>query len=322
MMRLRRRGRFRRLRTLLAVVVLLAVAVTAFSIWLVYGAAHPTHNPFLAKPEQFASLSARGVKVAEEKWENSDKTEAHGWLLRGEPGRPAVVILHRYGADRSWLLNLGVKLNEATNFTVLWPDLRGHGEAATVKWTSFGGCETNDTLDAIKYLRTLKTPQGDSLVGERIGVYGVELGAYVALMTAANDASVRALVLDSVPASSEDALYNVVKARSAFDLGALRPLSRLGAKLYLMSCYKNFASCQAAKTAGNLPVMLLTGNDSPIYRDSTIALADCFTDKSKVDLQKDLPLTGLNLPASTGEQSEGYDRRVIDFFAKALNAAQ
>ena len=42
--------------------------------------------------------------------------------------------------------------------------------------------------------------QGDPLVGQSIGLYGVELGAYVALMTAANDASVRAVVLDSVPA--------------------------------------------------------------------------------------------------------------------------
>src|SRR5882757_2789128 len=117
-MRLRRRGRFRRLRTLLAVIGLLAVGVTAFAFWLVYGAAHPPHNPYLAKPEEFASLSARGVKVAEESWTNPDQTQAHGWLLRGEPGKPAVIILHRYGADRSWLLNLGVKLNEATNFTI------------------------------------------------------------------------------------------------------------------------------------------------------------------------------------------------------------
>ncbi len=38
------------------------------------------------------------------------------------------MLLHRYGGDRSWLFNLGVKINETTNFTILWPDLRGHGE--------------------------------------------------------------------------------------------------------------------------------------------------------------------------------------------------
>jgi pimeloyl-ACP methyl ester carboxylesterase len=319
-MRLRRRGRFRRLRTLLAVIVLLAVGVTAFAFWLVYGAAHPPHNPYLAKPEEFASLSVRGVKVAEESWTNPDQTQAHGWLLRGEPGKPAVIILHRYGADRSWLLNLGVKLNEATNFTIFWPDLRGHGETASVKWTSFGGCETEDMVEAIRYVRSLKGTQGEALVGDSIGVYGVELGAYVGLMTAANDASVRALALDSVPASSEDELYNVVRSRSAFDFGVLRPLSRLGARIYLMKCYRNIQSCQAAKAAGSLPVLLLTGSDAPTFRSSTVALADCFADKSKVQLQSDLPLTGMNLPASTGEQSEAYDRRIIDFFGKALNS--
>jgi pimeloyl-ACP methyl ester carboxylesterase len=53
--------------------------------------------------------------------------------LRGAENAPAVVLLHRYGADRSHVLNLGVKLNEATNFTVLMPDARGHGEKPAVK---------------------------------------------------------------------------------------------------------------------------------------------------------------------------------------------
>ncbi len=318
----RRRGRFRRLRTVLAVLVLLIVAIGGFAFWLVYGAARPPRNPFLAKPEQFAGLDPRGVQVAEETWTNPDNTAGHGWLLRGKPGAPAIIVLHKYGADRSWLLNLGVKLgsDETSNFTVFWPDLRGHGEAASVKWTSFGGCETDDIVGVITYLRTLKTPQGDPLVGQSIGIYGVELGAYVALMTAATDASVRAVVLDSIPSSSADELYTIVKGRSAFDWGLLKPLTRVGAKLYLPRCFRNIQSCQAAKAANNLNVLLLAGNDAPTFRASTIALADCFADKSRVQLQPDLPLTGSNLPASNDKQSGEYDQRVIEFFKRSLGS--
>jgi pimeloyl-ACP methyl ester carboxylesterase len=304
----------------LAVIVILTAAVIGLAVWLVNGVAHPPHNPYLAKPEEFTSLSARGVKVAEEKWTNRDGTEAQGWLLRGEPGRPAIIMLHKYGSDRSMMLNLGVKLNEATNFTVLWPDLRGHGESARVKWTSFGGCETDDISEAIKFLRGLKDAKGVLLVGDSIGIFGVELGAYIALTTAANEGSVRALALDAVPSSSDDALYSVLHNRSAFDFGLLRPLGKLGAKLYLRDCFRNVQSCEAARSIGSIRVLLMAGNDAPLFQDTTVALADCFTDKSKVELHRDLPLTGLNLSNATGEQSEAYDRRVIEFFGKALGA--
>ena len=71
---------------------------------------------------------------------------ARGWLLKGAEGAPAVVLLHRYGGDRSWLFNLGVKINETTNFTILWPDLRGHGENPLIRWTSLGVREGDDLI--------------------------------------------------------------------------------------------------------------------------------------------------------------------------------
>ena len=89
-------------------------------------------------PEKFAQLSNRGTKATDVTWQNGDGTQARGWLLLGGEGAPAVILLHRYGADRSWVLNLGVKLNEALNYTVLWPDLRGHGENPPVARTTFG----------------------------------------------------------------------------------------------------------------------------------------------------------------------------------------
>ena len=75
---------------------------------------------------------------------------------------PAVILLHKFGADRSYELNLGVKLNESTNYTVLMPDLRGHGEGPMVETSTFGQHEADDTLAAVEYLRNLKTQDGSS----------------------------------------------------------------------------------------------------------------------------------------------------------------
>ena len=320
-MPLRRRTGRRLFRTFLPILLLLVVAAGGAVGWIVYAVAHPPRRPYLVTPEKFSQLSDRGLKVTDETWPNRDQTQARGWLLRGAERAPAVILLHRYGADRSWLLNLGVKLNETTNFTVLWPDLRGHGLDPSIAWTSFGTREAEDVDAALDYLRSLKTAQGRPLAGDSIGIYGVELGAYSALEAAAREAGVRALVLDSVPASPDDLLRAAVRERLSMDNSLLQALTRWGARLYFLGHYKNVASCSAARSLNDRRLLLLTGEEAGYLRDSTIALAQCFPQQTSVELKSDLPLTGFNLPSATGEQGEAYDRRVIDFFDRNLRAA-
>jgi hypothetical protein len=63
--------------------------------------------------------------------------------------------LHRYGGDRSWLFNLGVKINEATNCTISLARPARHGETPLIKWTSLGAREGDDLVAALTYLRSL-----------------------------------------------------------------------------------------------------------------------------------------------------------------------
>lgn len=304
----------------LPILLLVLLGVGGAVGWIVHGVTHPLSRAYVVTPEQFSQLSDRGLKATNEMWTNRDGTTARGWLLRGGEGKPAVVLLHRYGADRSWLLNLGVKLNEATNYTVLWPDLRGHGANPLVPWTSLGPREAEDTLAALDYLRNLKTEQQRPLVGDALGLYGVEMGAFAALKAAHNQ-SVRALVLDSVPASTQDILRAAVKTRVGLDNGLVQLLTRGGMRLYFRDGYQPATSCASVPTSASLRVLLLAGSDAPQLRDSTIALARCFPNPNNVELKTDLPLTGFNLPFSTGVQGEAYDRLVIDFFDRTLSAA-
>ncbi len=316
----RRRTGKKVFKAFLPIALLLALVIVGAIAWIVYGITRPPRRAYLVTPEQFKMMSDRGLKATDETWTNRDGTKARGWLLRGTENAPAVVLLHRYGADRSWLLNLGVKLNETTNFTVLWPDLRGHGENPPVAATSFGGKESEDTLAALDYLRTLKTPQGHTLVGASTGLYGVGLGAYSALLASSHDASVRSLVLDSIPLDANDLVRNAVAKRVGVSNELIDLLADVGLRLYFMGGYKNQPACAAAAQTGERRVLLLSGADANRLRDSTQALAACFQDKSKVELQSDLPLSGYNLASATGEQGEAYDRRVIDFFDKALRS--
>src|SRR5678816_1225696 len=177
----RRRIGKRLIKSLLPIALVIVLAVVGALSFVVYCVSRPTKRPYVVTPESFSRISGRAIKVTDENWATLDGRQARGWLLKGVEGAPAVVLLHRYGGDRSWLFNLGVKINETTHFTILWPDLRGHGESPLIKSTSLGVREGDDLLAAIRYLRDLKSENKKKLVSESFGVYGVELGAYSAL---------------------------------------------------------------------------------------------------------------------------------------------
>jgi pimeloyl-ACP methyl ester carboxylesterase len=314
----RRRIGKKLLKSLLPIIVLLALAVVIVSAALVYGVVHPPRRAYLVTPDAFRQISGPVLKVTDEVWTNPDGTSARGWLLRGAEGAPAVVFLHRYGADRSWLFNLGVKLNETAGFTILWPDLRGHGMTPPVSSTTFGARESDDVIGALHFLRRQKTPNGSRLVGNKLGLYGVELGGYAALRAAPQDPEVTAIVLDSVSRGPDELLRAAVRQDYEIDNNLLQFLARMGTRIYLMGKYSSTTSCELAARLQTQKVLLLSGEDADYLRESTSALASCFPNPANLEVKTDLPLTGFHLASATGEQGEGYDRRVIDFFYRTL----
>jgi pimeloyl-ACP methyl ester carboxylesterase len=305
-------------KTFLPILLLIVLAVTVCLGLIIYGVTRPPRQQYLVTKQTFSQISGPASKVSDETWRNRDGTQARGWLLKGAQGSPAVILLHRYGTNRSWLFNLGVKLNETTNFTILWPDLRGHGIDPPVKWTSFGIQEGEDVIDAIDFLRALKGSGGKALVGEHIGLYGVELGALAALEAAEQRSEVKAIALDSVPKSTDELLQAAVKEDIGIDNSLVQYLVRTGMRVYLAGGYKDINACVIASQLRDRHVLLLSGPETGYLRESTATLARCFPAAEKVETKLDLPLTGFRLASATGEQGEAYDRPVIDFFDRSL----
>ncbi len=319
-MAIRRRFGKKLSKSLLPILIIVLVALLIALASIVYGITRPPRRSHLVTPQGFAQISgtAKALKVTEVNWRNRDGTSARGWLLRGTEGAPAVIFLHRYGGDRSLLFNLGMKVNEASNFTILWPDLRGHGLNPPVTWTSFGSLEADDVLAALDFLRSMKGENRSQLIGERMGIYGVELGAYAAMLAASKDTLVQVLVLDSVPRNSDELVNAAVAADVAVNTGAILFPARIATRLYFLRQYHNQSSCDLATALETRKVLLLAGADDGYLRDSTKSLARCFPNSANLETKTDLPLTGFTLPSATGEQGEGYDRPVIDFFVKNL----
>jgi len=308
-------------KSLLPILIILLVALLIALASIVYGITRPPRQAYLVTPQSFSTISgtAKSLKVTEETWRNRDNTAARGWLLRGAEGAPAVIFLHRYGGDRSWLFNMGMKLNEATNFTILWPDLRGHGLEPPVNWTSFGSSEGDDVLAALDFLRSLKGDTRAQLIGDHVGAYGVELGAHAAIRGATQDASIQVLVLDSVPRNADEMVSEAVRGDVGVNNRVLMLPVLAATRAYFFGKYDNQNSCEVAAKLGTRRILLLAGADDGNLRDSTVALAACLPNPANVQVKADLPLTGFVMPSATGEQGEGYDRPVIDFFVKNLH---
>lgn len=316
MARRRRLGK-KFVKSLLPILLLVVIATVVALSLIVYGVTRPPRSAYLVTPEAFSQISGPALKVSDETWSNPDNTTARGWLLKGAVGTPAVILAHRYGVDRSWLFNLGIKINEATGATILWPDLRGHGLNPPVAWSSFGATESNDIRGAIDYIRTLKSADGQSLVSNKIGLYGIEMGAYASLRAAVDDANVRVLVLDSLPENPDDVLQAAVRDELEIDNRPLGFLTRLATKAYFLGRFDNTAACDLAAALKDQKILLLSGQDAGYLRDCTLRVASCFRE-ANLEVKTDLPLTGFRLTSATGEQGEGYDRLVIDFFDRNL----
>jgi pimeloyl-ACP methyl ester carboxylesterase len=314
----RRRIGKRLIKSFLPIVLVIVLAVIASLSFIVYCVSRPAKRPYVVTPESFSRISGRALKVTDESWTTLDGKQARGWLLKGVEGAPAVVLLHRYGGDRSWLFNLGVKINETTHFTILWPDLRGHGENPLVKWTSLGARDGDDLVAAINYLRGLKSENQKKLVGESFGVYGVELGAYSALKATRTEPQIKVLVVDSVSKSPNELLSSAVSGCVGLDNGIVQSFSGLAMRMYMLGTFDNTDACDFARTIGDRRLLLLSGAEAGRLRDSTASLQSCFPNPGNVEMRTDLPLSGFSLPSATGEQGEAYDRVVIEFFARNL----
>jgi pimeloyl-ACP methyl ester carboxylesterase len=317
----RRTTRNRTFKTLVPIFALALFALVGATTWLVYSAIHPPARPYIVTPARLQQLGESGLHVTEEQWSNADGSVGRGWLLRGEQSAPAVIFLHPYGGNRSFFLNLGIKLGEATNYTVLWTDARGHGAGDAIGASSFGVRETADVADAISFLRSLKAHDSEPLVGGSIGLYGVEMGAYSALLAAPRNPMLRALALDSVPDSSGELLRSAIAARTGIGNPLLYMLAETGARIYFTGNFPGTNACAAAAELNGQNVLLLAGADAANLQTSTQRLQSCFSQPNRIEAHTDLPLTGTRISSATALEAESYDRRVIEFFSRTLRDA-
>jgi pimeloyl-ACP methyl ester carboxylesterase len=123
-----------------------------------------------------------------------DALTLSAWYARADAPQGAIILVHGRDACRGDELrgstfDLAIELMDA-GFSILMLDLRGHGESDRGRLT-FGRHEARDILGAVDFLLARGYQPA------RIGVLGASMGGASAIVAAAHEPAIGALVTDS-----------------------------------------------------------------------------------------------------------------------------
>jgi pimeloyl-ACP methyl ester carboxylesterase len=277
-----------------ALVVLTGILVVV--ALLVYRLVHPVEAPEDINPSHFLIPSQDVLLTAH------DGAEMPAWWIPGTKGAPAIILVPGHGMSRADSLSLASALRQK-GFHGLTFDLRGSG-AVPIGSSSLGPMESMDLLGAINFVRT--RPEADKA---RIGIWGVDVGAWAALTAAAARPEVAALAVDSVFTSPSD----FVRARLAEDFGSAGRMAQFGCSLLFRaySLMRGIAHREIPLQAlADRSVLFIQGENRRDLARTTESLYD------RLKSQKEM----ISVPKSrvrrmTGEELRNYDRQVSNFFA-------
>lgn len=300
-------------------VLVLLVGTVALNFYIMHRLTHPPRTEHYGSPRDFQVILDRPMWF-EEKWKNSDSTESVGWLLsRGVTG-PAIILTHGYGGNRSELLTLSFELWKA-GYHVLVYDLRGHGQSP-VKWSGLGTYEKDDLLSAISFLKAQKTPAGQDLLDGKIGLYGVDLGGYIAIAASSQDPMVKAVAVDSAFTDVRQVINHRLKtmigsdssfANSLVNSSLRARMTEITMQLYLMRREDYAPALESVASSAGRRWMFMTSNKSAAHDSMTREL---FNNAKEPKELVEVPHSRLN--RLYDKESSEYDARVVAFFQKAI----
>src|SRR6056297_171886 len=177
-------------------------------------------------------------------FETSDGLILRGWWMQGRSGNIVLGCLGKDGTKDD-LIGVGTAIWRAGHSVFLF-DCRDRGESESAPRT-LGYIECLDVEAAVKYAKQRQP-------GAKLGVLGFSMGAALAIMAAANDGDIRAVVADS----AYNRLYDLVRARvrsTPISVFTLMPLVNLWNRLIFK--YSLHAVDPAAKVRRMAPRPLL-----------------------------------------------------------------
>lgn len=224
-------------------------------------AAHRILYPRHSQPPVVESLSLdleSGTQVERVEFDSRDGKKLGGWFVPG-PDRaaapwPCVLLLYGYGDYKEKMVGYAKMVHEG-GFAALMFDMRGSG-LRKGEPVSLGYKERWDLMDAVRYVRTRP-----DVHPERIGALGISMGGATALLAAAEDPHIKAIVTDSAFADIADMIEPGMRAFLGPHVLPFASLIVRIAEMMLGVKSKEIRPDLAASRMGNRPLLVIHGAD-------------------------------------------------------------
>lgn len=289
--------------------VLGAGALAAVAGLTVAAAAYMAHRITAPRPLGHAPGRELGTLIDDVRFRAADGVTLHGWYFGHPTPKAALALGHGFGMTRADLIDLARALRDR-GYAVLLFDFRAHG-ASEGRRSTIGYHEARDMAAAARFLH-----RRPDLAGCRVGALGMSMGAAAAILGAAREPLIAAVVadsgfatLDSIVAGGLRLLYRL----PAFPFAPL--IVRFGEALIGAKIGQNRAIDHVGRLAPR-PVLIIHGS-----RDRLVPVADAHALHAAAAHPKELwiaPDTG-HARAATRHAADYLDR-VDRFFTAALVA--
>lgn len=236
-------------------------------------------------------------------------SQRDGWFFPGRKNAPSIVLCPGYQSSRGELLTLASSLQDQ-QFNVLVFDFSAEGANAghsTLGFQEVG--ELRAAMDAV-------AKRGDVDV-DRFGLWGANMGAYVALAEAINDHRVRAVAADSpYPHPNDMVALQVSRA----GLGTAPFITRTSQTIFdwMNGPYRNTLPLtgQIVKLAGVAQLYLESPDDPRLSAATSALFRNSLPPHELVDLPQG------NYAGMADEEKHTYENRIVSFFLVNLPSSQ
>ncbi len=291
---------FKLLKKMLIAFVILGVVIVAIPSVLFFTISHPDPVGEQLNPSYYL-LEFSDIRAT-----SDDGEEINGWWIPGGKGSAGIVLSPGYGMSRSDVLSLATALH-SKGYNVFIYAQRGSSASAR-KTSTFGLKESEDMLHAIHFVQS--RPESDRT---SIGIWGVDVGAYSALLAAASVAEVRAIAADSAFESPYEFLDLMIDE----EYGLNNRMLQFGCRqiLRLFSTATGSPGVREMPFEGpyNCSFLFIIGENRKKLGRLTTSLY------GKIPPKKEIISFGTSrIHMMKGEEFQDYDRQVTDFFLQSL----
>ena len=279
----------------LALLVFALLAAITLSAFLLLRILSPVQNRadidtkgFPGHPEA-VSFAVPGVGIRE------------GWFFPGLRTAPTIILCHGYQSNRGELLTLVTALQDH-QYNVFLFDFSSHG--GSPGYTTLGYRESLELRAAIDAMA-----RRDDVDRNRFGLWGANLGGYVALAAAAADSRVRALAVDSVYDRPVDMLLLQLHRSGLGGPPLIERFVRLGFSSLNRSYRQEPPLSQRLPRLAGVAKLYISAGDDPELAQSTRELfVRSPGPREQVILAKG------NYAGMLDEEKRSYENRIVSFF--------